>query len=290
MTNIDYIYESYFAVLGLTGAGKSSFLNAISETDCCLIGSLGKACTQANQLVSFVFNNHRYNAIDTPGLDDTDNNDQKVSILKGLLSAHPKIKKIIIVKKYNDLRLPLSMQNAIITFMEAFPLQNFWDHVIIVNSWANPHDESFTEKQIHEACEYVNADSFIDKMPKGINEEIIEKGENLSQGQRQLLSFARTVIHKPQILILDEATANIDTETENIIQTSLEKMRSIGTMIIVAHRLSTIKNANIIFVVKKGRIIEQGTHQELLKQKGNYYNLYRLQNMEKSLAKPQENL
>lgn len=145
MTNIDYIYESYFAVLGLTGAGKSSFLNAISETESCLIGSLGKACTQVNQLVSFVFNNHRYNAIDTPGLDDTDNNDQKVSILKGLLSAHPKIKKIIIVKKYNDLRLPLSMQNAIITFMEAFPLQNFWDHVIIVNSWANPHDESFTD-------------------------------------------------------------------------------------------------------------------------------------------------
>lgn len=142
MANIDYINESFFAVLGLTGMGKSSFLNAISDSESCVIGNLGKACTQTNQLVSFVYKNHRFNAIDTPGLDDTDNNDQKINVLKGLLSVHPKIKKIILVKKYNDVRLPLSMQSAIITFMEAFPLRNFWDHVIIVNSWANPHDET----------------------------------------------------------------------------------------------------------------------------------------------------
>ena len=143
--SIDYIYESYFAVLGLTGAGKSLFLNAISDSDSCLISLLGKACTQKNQLVSFVYENHRYNALDTPGLDDTDNNEEKIKILKNILKEHPKIKKIIIIKKYNDVRLPLSMQNAFSTFMEAFPLQTFWDHVIIVNTWANPHDESFTD-------------------------------------------------------------------------------------------------------------------------------------------------
>ncbi len=139
------------------------------------------------------------------------------------------------------------------------------------------HDESFTDEEVMDACRYVNADSFIDKMPNGINEEIIEKGENLSQGQRQLLSFARTVIHKPQILILDEATANIDTETEVLIQESLEKMKSIGTMLVVAHRLSTIQHADQIIVLQNGEVIEIGNHQELLKKKGYYYKLYQLQ-------------
>ena len=139
------------------------------------------------------------------------------------------------------------------------------------------HDESFTDEQVIEACEYVNADSFIKKLPNGINEEIIEKGENLSQGQRQLLSFARTVVHSPQILILDEATANIDTETEVLIQQSLEKMKNIGTMLVVAHRLSTIQHANQIIVLQNGEVIESGNHQQLLKKKGYYYKLYQLQ-------------
>ncbi|MBO4358782.1 MAG: ABC transporter ATP-binding protein [Erysipelotrichaceae bacterium] len=139
------------------------------------------------------------------------------------------------------------------------------------------HDDSFTDEQIHEACRYVNADSFIDKLPKGIDEEIIEKGENLSQGQRQLLSFARTIIHRPQILILDEATANIDTETEVLIQESLEKMKSIGTMLVVAHRLSTIQHADQIVVLQNGEVVEKGNHQQLLKNKGYYYKLYQLQ-------------
>ena len=139
------------------------------------------------------------------------------------------------------------------------------------------HDESFTDEQVIEACEYVNADSFIKKLPNGINEEIIEKGENLSQGQRQLLSFARTVIHSPQILILDEATANIDTETEVLIQQSLEKMKNIGTMLVVAHRLSTIQHSDQIIVLQNGEVIESGNHQELLKKKGYYYKLYQLQ-------------
>lgn len=139
------------------------------------------------------------------------------------------------------------------------------------------HDESFTDEEVMEACRYVNADSFIDKLPNGLNEEIIEKGENISQGQRQLLSFARTVIHKPQILILDEATANIDTETEVLIQKSLEKMKNIGTMLVVAHRLSTIQHADKIIVLQNGEIIETGNHQELLKLRGYYYKLYQLQ-------------
>lgn len=139
------------------------------------------------------------------------------------------------------------------------------------------HDESFTDEEIREACHYVNADSFIDKLPNGLDEEVIEKGENISQGQRQLLSFARTVIHKPQILILDEATANIDTETEVLIQESLEKMKNIGTMLVVAHRLSTIQHADNIIVLQNGQIIETGNHQELLKQRGYYYKLYQLQ-------------
>lgn len=139
------------------------------------------------------------------------------------------------------------------------------------------HDNSFTDEQIERACEYVNADFFISKLPKGIYEEIIEKGENLSQGQKQLLSFARTVIHKPQIMILDEATANIDTETEVVIQKSLEKMKNIGTMLVVAHRLSTIQHADQIIVLQKGVVIERGNHQELLKARGYYYKLYQLQ-------------
>ena len=139
------------------------------------------------------------------------------------------------------------------------------------------HDERFTPDEIKETCDYVNASSFIDKLELGVEQEVIERGENFSQGQRQLLSFARTVLHKPQILILDEATANIDTETEVLIQESLEKIKNIGTMLVVAHRLSTIQHADQIIVLQNGEIIERGKHQELLKNKGYYYKLYQLQ-------------
>lgn len=138
-------------------------------------------------------------------------------------------------------------------------------------------DEDIPTEDIVEACRYVNADRFIDKLDKGLDEPVQERGENFSSGQRQLLSFARTVVHKPQILILDEATANIDTETEQIIQNSLLKMMNIGTMLIVAHRLSTIQHSDNIICLQNGKIIEQGNHQELLKKHGYYYNLYRLQ-------------
>lgn len=139
------------------------------------------------------------------------------------------------------------------------------------------NDDSFTDEEIEAACKYVNADAFISSQEHGLDEEVIERGENFSQGQRQLLSFARTVLHKPQILILDEATANIDTETEVVIQKSLENIRNIGTMLVVAHRLSTIQHADQIIVLQNGRIIEQGTHQQLLKNKGYYHKLYELQ-------------
>ena len=138
-------------------------------------------------------------------------------------------------------------------------------------------DDRFEENEIEEAVNYVNAASFIYDLPQGLETQVIEKGENFSTGQRQLLSFARTVLHKPQIMILDEATANIDTETEVVIQDSLEKMKNIGTMLMVAHRLSTIQHSNKIFVLAKGEIIESGNHQELLKKRGYYYNLYKLQ-------------
>ncbi len=138
-------------------------------------------------------------------------------------------------------------------------------------------EEQYTDEQIWNACRYVNADSFINKFDNGLDEQVRERGSNFSAGQRQLLSFARTIIHQPEVMILDEATANIDTETEILIQDSLEKMKSIGTMLIVAHRLSTIQHADNIIVLSHGEILEQGTHQELLHKKGRYYQLYTLQ-------------
>ena len=128
-----------------------------------------------------------------------------------------------------------------------------------------------------DACRYVNADKFIQRLPGGLDEEVRERGSNFSAGQRQLISFARTIIHNPSVMILDEATANIDTETELLIQDSLEKMKTIGTMLVVAHRLSTIQHADNIILLSHGKIMEQGTHQELLHRRGAYYQLYTLQ-------------
>ncbi len=137
--------------------------------------------------------------------------------------------------------------------------------------------EGITDEQVWEACRYVNADAFISKLENGLDEVVRERGNNFSAGQRQLLSFARTIVHKPAVMILDEATANIDTETELLIQDSLEKMKNIGTMLIVAHRLSTIQHADNIILLSHGEIVEQGNHQQLLHLKGRYYDLYTLQ-------------
>ena len=138
-------------------------------------------------------------------------------------------------------------------------------------------EEGISDEEVMEACRYVNADSFINRLEAGLDEVVQERGNNFSAGQRQLLSFARTIIHKPAVMILDEATANIDTETELLIQDSLEKMKNIGTMLIVAHRLSTIQHSDNIILLSKGEIVEQGNHQELLAKKGQYYHLYTLQ-------------
>ena len=145
--------------------------------------------------------------------------------------------------------------------------------------------DDVTDEEVWEACRYVNADSFIGKLENGLDEVVRERGNNFSAGQRQLLSFARTIIHKPTVMILDEATANIDTETEVLIQDSLEKMKNIGTMLVVAHRLSTIQHSDNIILLSKGEIVEQGTHQELLHQKGRYYQLYTLQYNKQQLMK-----
>ena len=148
-------------------------------------------------------------------------------------------------------------------------------------------EEGISDEQVWEACRYVNADSFIGKLEGGLDEVVRERGNNFSAGQRQLLSFARTILHKPSVMILDEATANIDTETEILIQDSLEKMKNIGTMLIVAHRLSTIQHADKIILLSHGQILEEGTHQELLRRKGRYYQLYMLQ-YEKQQLQSQE--
>ena len=138
-------------------------------------------------------------------------------------------------------------------------------------------DETISNEAVLESSKYVNADKFVDKLPNKYDETVKERGNNYSQGERQLLSFARTIVHKPKMIILDEATSNIDTETEVLIQDSLEKIKNIGTTIVVAHRLSTIQHSDLILFLDHGKIVERGNHQELLLQKGRYYDLFTLQ-------------
>ena len=139
------------------------------------------------------------------------------------------------------------------------------------------NDDTITDAQVKAAAEYVNASHFIEKLPQGYHEPVTERGATFSAGERQLLSFARTLAHNPSILVMDEATANIDTETEILIQEALEKLMDGRTTIMVAHRLSTIQHADCIMVMHKGRICERGTHRELLEQDGIYRKLYELQ-------------
>lgn len=138
------------------------------------------------------------------------------------------------------------------------------------------HDD-ISQADVKAAAEYVNAAGFIERLPRTYNEPVTERGATFSAGERQLLSFARTLAHKPSILVMDEATANIDTETEILIQEALEKLMNGRTTIMVAHRLSTIQHADCIMVMHKGKIRERGTHQELLSQNGIYKKLYELQ-------------
>lgn len=141
-------------------------------------------------------------------------------------------------------------------------------------------NENITDSQIRQAAEFVQADKFIETLPGKYHAKVIERGASYSSGQRQLITFARTMVTDPKILVLDEATANIDTETESLIQEGLQKMRTGRTTIAIAHRLSTIRDANLILVLDKGRIVERGTHDELLALGGLYYDMYQLQNSE----------
>lgn len=140
------------------------------------------------------------------------------------------------------------------------------------------YNEEITDEEIEEAAKFVQANTFIEKLPEQYDTEVVERGAAFSSGQRQLIAFARTIATNPKVLVLDEATANIDTETEEAIQTALQQMRKGRTTIAIAHRLSTIQDADQIFVMHEGEIVESGTHQELLSKQGLYYNMYLLQN------------
>jgi len=140
------------------------------------------------------------------------------------------------------------------------------------------YNKEFSQQEMIEAAKFVQADTFIEKLEDKYQHRVVERGSGFSSGQRQLIAFARTILTNPKVLILDEATANIDTETEEAIQHALAKMRKGRTTIAIAHRLSTIQDADLILVLHKGEIVERGNHQELLQQKGLYYKMYLLQN------------
>ena len=147
--------------------------------------------------------------------------------------------------------------------------------------------EGVSDEEILSVCKYVNADKLIEKLPDGLDEEVRERGNNFSAGERQLISFARMIVHKPDVMILDEATANIDAETEILIQDSLEKIMKMGTLLIVAHRLSTVRKADNIIVLSHGEIVEMGNHEQLIEKKGRYFELYQVQKHRKMLKNEQ---
>ena len=140
------------------------------------------------------------------------------------------------------------------------------------------HNHHLTDEQVEDAAKFVQAHTFIEKLEDSYDHKVVERGSTFSSGQRQLIAFARTIAANPKILVLDEATANIDTETEEAIQTALAKMRKGRTTIAIAHRLSTIQDANLILVLHQGEIVERGTHQELLALGGLYHKMFLLQN------------
>jgi len=139
-------------------------------------------------------------------------------------------------------------------------------------------NSDISDAQVHQAAHFVQADDFIDQLPQGYATPVLERGTEYSAGQRQLITFARTVVTDPKILILDEATANVDTETETMIQTGLSRIQENRTTIAIAHRLSTIQNADLILVLNHGKIVERGTNDELMQKQGYYYDMIQLQN------------
>lgn len=171
-----------------------------------------------------------------------------------------------------------------------FPIQDLRENIGLVlqdsflfygtiNDNIRLKNKAITDAQIRQAAEFVQADKFIEKLPNGYESLVVERGASYSSGQKQLVSFASTIVKEPKILILDEATANIDTETEALIQKGLERMRENRTTVAIAHRLSTIRDADTILVLDQGRIIERGNHDELIVQGGVYKDMYELQNL-----------
>jgi ATP-binding cassette subfamily B protein len=154
-----------------------------------------------------------------------------------------------------------------------------------IKSNINLGNKNISDVEIIDAAKTVGAHKFISQLPNGYDEEVKEKGATLSVGQKQLISFARALAYNPQILILDEATSSVDTETEQLIQNAIEKLLIGRTSIVIAHRLSTIQNADKIFVMHKGELKEEGTHQELLAKRGIYYKLYQLQYKDQEIIK-----
>ena len=152
----DYETESFFAIIGLTGCGKSEFLNALAGVKVCETSNKGKSKTQDIQKVELVYKNNIFSAIDTPGLDDSNDDNSKIEIIKDLLIKYPKIKKLLLIKRYNEVRFPGSLQKALKIYMEAFPIKDFWEHVIVVNTWANPNDETFTDFMEKQQENYVD--------------------------------------------------------------------------------------------------------------------------------------
>ena len=147
-----------------------------------------------------------------------------------------------------------------------------------INSNIRMFNDQISDEQVQAAARFVKADDFINDLPENYQSRVIERGASYSSGQRQLISFARTIVTDPKILILDEATANVDTETEEMIQTGLDRIQENRTTIAIAHRLSTIQNADLILVLNQGQIVERGSNDELLQQHGYYYDMIQLQN------------
>ncbi|MBD1371692.1 ATP-binding cassette domain-containing protein [Hazenella sp. IB182357] len=174
--------------------------------------------------------------------------------------------------------IPLqSFRNEVLRTKIGLVLQDPFLFVGDITSNIRLHDAEITDEKVKEAAQFVQAHSFIEKLDQKYHEPVGERGATFSSGQRQLISFARTMVHDPKILVLDEATASVDTETEEAIQVALEKMRAGRTTIAIAHRLSTIKEADLILVLHKGEIVEKGTHQTLLEKEGLYHKMYLLQ-------------
>ena len=150
-------------------------------------------------------------------------------------------------------------------------------------------DTSISRERIINAAKLVGVHEFIERLPGGYDYNVMERGSTLSVGQRQLVSFVRALVHDPKIIVLDEATSSVDTETEELIQAAIEKLMKGRTAIVIAHRLSTIQKANQIIVLDKGQIKERGTHDELLELNGFYANLYNMQYKEVTTAKTSAN-